>query len=278
MKIRLIIPKCKNFNGWYCETSNDIDQRIEMLNQAMKEGDNIRLIITSHNFFTFHSNSSISAREFIIEKIIPILEEKIKSRKPLVFGFDFLRSSRTTKKQMSKKKVRRAFNPYGGISAVVCHIEVRNNSYIYKTHVWECWQDRDKCNTECFEKQNKSRIFSLGDKTIGLLSCGDIARNCHNDGELLPKVNVYVDLSHKSLRGWSSQNRIPTKLLKDWNKCDHVLIPQQVKDISTYLGDKKYPYIFPKNTPHGIKELFINGESRGVIIDVDIPRTCRTLS
>lgn len=79
MKIRLIIPKCKNFNGWYCETSNDIDQRIEMLNQAMKEGDNIRLIITSHNFFTFHSNSSISAREFIIEKIIPILEEKIKS-------------------------------------------------------------------------------------------------------------------------------------------------------------------------------------------------------
>ena len=270
MKIRLIIPKCENFNGWYCEASSDIDQRVEMLNQVMKERDNIRLIITSHNFLTFYSKSGISAKEFIVTKIIRTLEEKIENKKPLVIGFDLLRSNQA-KKQIGKKKIRGDFNPYGGIDAIVCYIKVENNSYVYRTHLWECWQGKGECNPKYFEEQNESRIFSLGGRTIGLLSCGDIARYCHNDGVLLPKVDIYADLSHKSLIGWSSQNRIPSKMIKIWNKCEYVLITQQVKDISTYLSNREYPYIFPKNTTHKVKELFVKGESKGVVIDVYIP-------
>jgi len=137
VKIRLIIPKCENFNGWYCEASSDIDQRVEMLNQVMKERDNIRLIITSHNFLTFYSKSGISAKEFIVTKIIRTLEEKIENKKPLVIGFDLLRSNQA-KKQIGKKKIRGDFNPYGGIDAIVCYIKVENNSYAYRTHLWEC--------------------------------------------------------------------------------------------------------------------------------------------
>ena len=104
---------------------------------------------------------------------------------------------------------------------------------------------------------------------IGLLSCGDIAGYCHNYGMILPQVDVYIDLSHKSLSGHTSQRQIPPKILSSWEKSKYVLITQQVKHVSRYIIDRRYPYIFPQNTPHDIK-LYNIERNKGVFIDVDI--------
>lgn len=140
------------------------------------------------------------------------------------------------------------FNPYQtGIDAIVCYLAVDEREYKYSTHIWECWENQRICSQACFKNQNKNRVFSFNSKLFGLLSCGDIARYCHSDGQILPKVDIYLNLSHKSLKGWTSQNRIPKKILFDWGKAQLVLCTQQVKNINRYLNNNNYPYIFWKN-------------------------------
>jgi len=256
-----------------------------MLNQVTNKTDDRRLIITSHNFFAFYPDSRLNGREFIEKEIISRLQEKIENKKPLIIGFDLLPSNMRSNPVKSKTGQRRtkgategsdlntSFNPYDrGIDAIVCYLKVEQNSYAYGTHIWECWQDKGECSKAGIEDQYEKRAFSLGGKRIGLLSCGDIARYCHDDGELLPKVDIYVDLSHRSLGGWTSQNKIPPMLIEDWGKCSYVLVTQQVQYACTsYLKSKKYPYIFPKDANHQVKELRMNGVRRGVVVDIDVP-------
>jgi len=128
-----------------------------------------------------------------------------------------------------------------------------------------------ECSKIGIEDQYQKRVISLSGVTVGLLSCGDIASYCHEKGNLLPKVNIYVDLSHKSLRGHTSQNKIPPKLVNGWNKCNFVLVTQQVQNVYNYLKNQRYPYIFPRNADHKIEELSIIGERKGVIVDIEIP-------
>lgn len=274
MKIRLVIPECEEFLGYCCKTSLDIDQRLEMLKVAMEDSYNVDLIVTSHNYFAFNHSlgtKNFDAKKFIINKIVPMLCKYMENIKPLVIGFDMLNpKSNYSKNQRSKGKNKESFNPYNGIDSIVCYIKVVKKSYAYHTHIWECWQSKDECNSDCFKKQNTNRIFSLDKKKLGLLSCGDIAGYCHDNGNLLPKADVYLDLSHKSLTGRTSQYWIPSKMINDWEKTDYVLVTHQVKDVSKYLKDKEYRFIFPQGVSYNVKKLSLKAERKGVLIDIDL--------
>ncbi len=93
---------------------------------------------------------------------------------------------------------------------------------------------------------------------------------CHKSGNLLPISDIYVDLSHKSLRGWTSQNRIPKKMINNVKKCKYVIVTQQVKNSRKYLKDNKYPYIFPQNIKQNITEIKINDQRKGVLVDINL--------
>ena len=270
MKIRLLIPECEGFNGYCSYESKDIVGRIELLNHLMNIGNGISLVVTSNNYFQFNTKPKADVKNFTKQILIPCLNKGIKNKIPVVFGFDFILRKGTTKKKAKVIKYGSKLNPYGGINAVVTFLNVSNNSFVYGNHIWECWEGKGKCDPSNFEKQNNNRVFKFRNKTFGLLSCGDIARYCHGEGKRLPSVDIYLDLSHSSLRGWSSQNRVPTTLIRTWRKAKQVFVTQQVKDVSTYLYERKYPYIFPKMTRHTVQGLTVGGERLGVYVDIDL--------
>ncbi len=235
MKFRLIIPQCKDFEGGWCENSKNIESRIEVLKDSMNN--NINMVITSHNYFIFFPSCLVDIRKFVENEIINHLHNRIssKERKPIIVGFDLFNDHIK-------------FNLYGGIDAVVCFIKKTNNSnYVYGTHIWECWKCKKYCSKKCFSDQNNARVFKVGNYKIGLLSCGDIVSYCHNKGKLLPEVDIYVDLSHYSLRGDTSQYKVSKKIINEWKKADMVIVTQQVKSIKKYVNQQKYPYIFHNN-------------------------------
>jgi len=267
MKFRLIIPQCHNFSGWWCENSKNIESRLEVLQNSM-DNDEIDIIITSHNYFIFFPSCLVDIRKFVEKQIINHLLNKISSerRKPIILGFDILNQHII-------------FNPYStGIDAVVCFIDLNNNgNYIYNTHIWECWEETKvgkKCSQPCFLAQNNARLIRFSNYIIGLLSCGDIARYCHDDGKLLPQVDIYIDLSHKSLKGDTSQLKVPPKIVNEWGKADMVIVTQQVKNVNRYQ-QKKYPYIFYNNK--FVVNININkytvGDEKGAYIDIQIKQS-----
>ena len=255
MKVRLLIPECKDWDGWYCKDAEN-SNRIKILDKAAKDKD-IDLVVTSHNFFSFYPSSLIKAENFIIETLIPLLKD-IQNKKPIILGFD-----------LRTQEIR--FNPFNsGIDAAVCFLTIdANKNYIYETHILECWKDKNVCSQECFRKQNPKRFVMYDNYRIGLLSCGDISRYCHNNGRILPQVDVYIDLSHKSLRGWAHQRKTSPKIISPWRKSRYVLVTQQVKDVSRYIKKRSYPFIFPQNTPHEI-QLYNIDKNKGVFIDLEI--------
>ena len=261
MKFRLIIPQYKDFEGGWCENSKNIESRIEVLKDSMNN--NINMVITSHNYFIFFPSCLVDIRKFVENEIINRLHNRISSkerRKPIIVGFDLFNDHIK-------------FNPYDrGIDAVVCFIKKTNNSnYVYGTHIWECWEGKKYCSQTCFLAQNNARVFKVCNYKIGLLSCGDIARYCHDDGKLLPEVDIYIDLSHYSLRGDSSQYKIPKKIINEWKKADMVIVTQQVKSVKKYVNQQKYPYIFHNNrfsVNVNINKYKVSDEE-GVYVDIE---------
>jgi len=58
MNIRLVIPECEEFKyGYYCQDSKNLDYRTDLLSVAIKNNDNIDIIVTSNNFFEFNYTS-----------------------------------------------------------------------------------------------------------------------------------------------------------------------------------------------------------------------------
>ena len=265
--IRLIIPECKNFDGSYCCYGNghriDNDDRIAVLKEScnLGDGENIGLIVTSHNFFSYYPDRLVKGKNFIEEKVIHDLNSLPKNI-PLVLGFD-----------LATKRI--SFNPFNGIDAIVCFFNIENNEYKYSRHIWEVWESDDP-NPSGFLEQN--RTFDLCGFKIGLLSCGDISPSCHCDGVLLPEVDIYLDLSHVSLSGcYTPQKNQPPKIINDYkthdnkNKAKYVFVTQQVKDTNKYTKDKKYSsWIFGENITHDVKEYIIDDENKGVFVDITI--------
>jgi len=116
----------------------------------------------------------------------------------------------------------------------------------------------------------------LGDISLSLFSCGDICSYCHNFRNL-PIADIYIDLSHMSLRGHTCQNRIPRRLLQE-GYTSVVIITQQVNSSSLrrYLN-KGYPFVFVNqhvNVDMRVIPVYEDGERRtsllGVFVDLVI--------
>ena len=185
MKVRLIIPECNDWNGMYCNDSGaspGFENRVEILSQAMQE-DGISIVVTSHNFFSFYPSCLINAPDFIQKELAENTLSGIRPehRKPLVIGFDLLTDSIS-------------FNPFNGIDSIVTFLNIDSFNYRYVTHIWECWRGKSDCSQKGFFAQNQNRTFEFDGKMFGLLSCGDIARYCHNDSATLPCADIYLDL------------------------------------------------------------------------------------
>ena len=230
MRLRAIIPECQEWirKGFSAE-SLKYDERVALLEYAMRD-DNIDMIVTSHNFFVLcYDDPDQSAKKLL--DILDTIDSNIK--KPIVIGIDFALKIPLC-------------HPYQVNSpSVVYFLDInQNNAYQYITNIWECWENKQKCSVRCFRAQNNDRRFRFYSKTVGLLSCGDIAGYCHNNGTFLPYADIYLDLSHESLRGFSSQYWIPPKIINEWKKSHIVIITQQVKSVKRYIRKKRYPYIF----------------------------------
>ncbi len=146
MKIRILIPQCGEFEGYYCKSATQIDKRINLLRESIKR--DFDLLVTSHNFFTFYPNREESVENFIKRELTPKLNE-LDDKIPIILGFDLLTPN-----------IR--FNPFStGIDALVIALNVKNNKYIYGTHIWECWENRNNCNNKCFENQNPKRVIRI---------------------------------------------------------------------------------------------------------------------
>lgn len=259
MKIRLIVPQCGYFlENKYSKDSWDYEKRLEILEKAINIAQT-DLIVTSNNFLAFDLPCFANAKDFIVKKIMPMLNKGVSQKIPLVLGFDLFGE-------------KAPYNPYDGIDSVVCFLDVKNDYYEYRTHIWECWRELRKCDQKGFSEQNKNRIFTLRDTKFGLLSCGDVAMYCHNKGKLLPEVDVYLDLSHRSLPGHCSQRQISPRLIDEFQKCSYVFVTQNVgnQTINRYYRERNYPYIFPENNSHHVRKLLIGRETVGALIDIDI--------
>lgn len=245
MEITLVNPILDSLDGYYSgDAENRQEDRIGLLVDLMKT--NTDLIVTSNNYLAFRPSSRISERceikSFVENEILPLFPSDI-SPKPVVLGFDLLTEDIK-------------FNPYNGIDAIVVYLEVNNGKLTYKTHIWECWEDSEfkLCDQAGFLKQNKFRFFSLCSKKIGLLSCGDIAKYCHNNMKNLEVCDIYLDLSHASLIGRTSQCRYSPNIIKE-GKANYILGTQQR---GTYprknLKEQRNPYVFQNKSIITCKE------------------------
>ena len=256
IKIRLIIPQCRYYReDKYCNDAWNYEKRVAMLEKAIDIAPT-DLVVTSNNFLAFDLTYFSNAKDFIVKEIIPMLNEGLSQKIPVVLGFDLFGEDAP-------------YNPYRGIDSVVCFIDVKNNHYEYRTHIWECWADKRECDQKGFSEQKESRIFTFQSIKFGLLSCGDVAIYCHNRGELLPEVDIYLDLSHRSLRGHCSQNVVSPRLISEWRKCSYIFVTQHVGNIQTYISDK-YRYIFPKDTIQHVRKLLVDRNTIAALVDIDI--------
>lgn len=225
MKIRLVMPICKQPNHQKCIDAKNICERLHALQYIMNGSSDIDLVITSHNYFDF-SGKHLEA------DYIPKLLNKMHSRIPLIIGFDTC--------------VNLNPNPFSGVDGVVGFFDVINNNYELVTCIWECWKEEGRCDSKkCFDRQNKQRYFSFKDITIGLLSCGDIYACCnkYQGTSLLNHVCLYVCLFHMSYpKGWTEKS-VKNNALK---YCDYLVISQQFanENVSIYFHNKSYISIF----------------------------------
>lgn len=253
MKIRLVIPICdsrKIINVFYCEDSfpEHISFRKSLLCKAMlHDSEDVQLIVTSNNFFTFSPNQLLSGKQFIECYLIPEIMD-IRGKKPLIIGVDLYND-------------RIKFNPYNGIDSLVAFLEVKDGRFVYATHIWECWGGQRRCDSSGFIEQNKNRVIRpfKDNYPICLLSCGDILAICHDSGKSLPPVGerekfIYLDLAHMGFKKWIIQDKkkgIDRTNLQRWKGDEHIVIvtmqipEERLKDKNFIGEDQKYLLIWP---------------------------------
>ena len=236
--IRLVIPICEDddiFDEYYCKHSlpDSFEIRKEILNLAMtykKEG--VDLVVTSNNFFAFQPNYLMEGRHYVEDYVFAQVQH-LDFKKPLVVGFD-IRNDRIE------------FNPYGGIEALVCFLEViSENTYKYNTHIWESWFATGNCDSASFAEQNEKRRFDYGGWKCCLLSCGDILGYCHNSGGNLPDADIYLGLAHMNFKKWSVSSKVKDSHksnIQIWKEDNEpvVIITQQLSREAVKKGDKNY--------------------------------------
>ena len=219
MNIRLIIPVTNSSHPFNPDAFN-IDERLVLLNLSTQNKNDFypELIITAHNFLAFLEKSIIEAEEFIRNKIIPKCNKILSHKIPIIFGIDIINGNIT-------------FNPYcSGTDSIVALISPNNNSFEYKSHIWEVWEStRENISLAAFLEQKEKRYIQLeNSKRACLFSCGDIFQYVHQF-ELTPS-DLYIDLAHinigKSIN--RIKNRTVKRLLELNNASSIVIITQNI--------------------------------------------------
>lgn len=259
INLRLIVPRCEKLNGLYCNDANNIKERLTILNKSMSRN-GIDLIVTSQNYFYFNPPNCVAinnAEQYIRNQIIPLLNKNIKNKIPIALGFDLQTQQRS--------------NPCpSGIDAIVCFllVDTLNDCFVYNTHIWESWDNNSQETViqNSFNSQAQQRVIKVNNVEIGLLSCGDIAKGCHENGAILPPVDLYINLSHASINRY---NQNLYRIHKSWKKAKHAILTHQV----TYQTINKYcnsPIRYPHISPHiqnNIVKCEIDRKLKAIFVD-----------
>jgi len=232
MLIRLILPICSGIKGnpkKYSNNSLNIQNRIKMLQHAMSyKGNNIELVATSNNFFKCDKIS----HSFILNKL-----NKLKNKKNLLIGIDFPKTK----------------NPYNGIPTKVFSFYSKNNKYNIDRYIWEVWNPnvkRNKSTFHAFKKQN--RIITIKNKSITLLSCGDILSKVHKSGQGLPDSDIYISLAHLDFTNYYINKRRDISWIQSWKGNEKIVIVTQQLTIDKlknkhFFENKQYKLLYPSN-------------------------------
>jgi hypothetical protein len=236
--------KSNNLNKWYCcDSLNNKYKRMKILQNSMRfESDNIDLIVTSNNFFEFKKDKNF----FRLKSLL----NKIKLKKDLIIGVDYPNIK----------------NPYKGISARFFYFKVINNNYMQKASIWEVYQSqgckKNQTTLNNFTKQK--RVIKIKSKSITLLSCGDILKNCHQGKKGLRNTNVYLSLAHKDFLNYSINKSNNTSHIQYWMGNDKVVIVSQQLSNSNlikngqYFTNLKYKLIYPNSVNQNQKVYFFD--------------------
>ena len=235
LNIRLLIVEYFNRQNWaeYCWYHN---ARFDILRKI--QDDTIDLIVTPHNFLCFQVNCLFSSQEYI-----SFLESKVAKqlqtycKNSIILGIDFVGAN---------------INPYSSNKASVIFFKKNNQQLKYKSHIWEVWTAPGRCNAQGFIEQNKKRIITINklgrQYKIGLLSCGDIAYECISSNRIkldyLPAVDIYINLSHKSLTGRTPQYNMNEQMFLE-KKCWLNILTHQVslQTLKKYYKEQAYPFV-----------------------------------
>jgi hypothetical protein len=273
-KTRVIIPKCRRSNGFYCK-----DSKIDNNSTSLIEHSRYKLLQEAYNYPFFNINqgkffeikstneySKSSLDHEIINLInknnneflvitsnnffhLPLGSERVEAdcsqitQKLIEKGLNKLQNKKDT---ILGFDIDNPINPYCGINAIVAYLHPQKDNFSIKTCIWESWICQECCNTYGFLKQNTSRTTTYNGISVILMSCGDICRYCwRNDITKIPNGEIIIDLSHMSLSGHSCQRKVPPELVKE-NKAKIIIVSQQVKSNNTFNRYKQngYPYVF----------------------------------
>jgi len=250
MKIRLILPICKivkNKSKKYCYESQYHKERFQILQKSMQyNSKEIDLIVTSNNFFEY--NHKIT--NLFLENKLNTLQNK----KNLLIGVDF-----------PKMK-----NPYNGIPAKVFYLSNKNNRYKIDKFIWEVWNPKakkNKCTLNAFKKQN--RVIEIANKSITMLSCGDILSSVHQSGKGLPNTDMYISLAHLDFSNYSINKQQHFSWLQHWlGKEKLVFLTQQLtkKKLNNkhFFKDSKYKLMYPENILENQEVYFFDNKHKRV--------------
>lgn len=244
MLIRLVVPICtKEYLGkeYYCRDSFlNKKNRLEILQKSMLFYKNIDLIVTSNNFFGFQTNNEIFLNNLL---------NTIKKKKDLIIGVDYLKK----------------LNPIGGISSTVSYFKEYQNGYICKKKIWETYPCEKNNAKKRFSLQE--RVIKIKNKSICLLSCGDILEKC-NKG-VFPDTDIYIDLAHMNYIPLARKTAGNCSFInKKMNDEKIVVLTQQLNSFTTtknksfitakhkisklYFENNLYKYLCPKKLKHKI--------------------------
>jgi len=233
MKIRLILPICNNsYNKWWhCKNAFlNKRNRLNILQKAMCfKSNDIDLVVTSNNFFGLNDKSEIRLKGLI---------NSLKCKKDLIIGVDFPKRT----------------NPFDGICAKVFYFQQKNKQYILRQSIWEVYHSSIKKNNKTLDNFKKqSRTIKVKNKSITLLSCGDILKDIHQGKKGLSNTNIYISLAHIDFKNYLINYKQHISNIQNWmgsNKI--VLVTQQLSDDKLNNGNffsksKKYKLIYPKD-------------------------------
>jgi hypothetical protein len=244
MKIRLVIPIIKRVVSKEKFLSSDsmmINKRLSLLSKVFKFNlADVDLVVTSNNFFVLRDSKQF---HWITQQL-----NTFSSKSNLLLGIDVLNGT----------------NKFGGIKASVIYYEV-HQKFKLKKQIWEVWKNTAKANKNTlYNFTRQDRVVTLSNKTITLLSCGDILKRIHQI-KGLPNTDIYIDLAHLDFSNYSINKQEGLSWIQEWKgKEKIILVTQQLTNKRVLnknffdMAENKYKLVYPISIFENQKVYFFN--------------------